>query len=186
MPEQPASATARSNRFFVWPLLVGLVVPVFVSCAMAVALGLIFALLPLLIIWVLSGIGALIAVGIYTRRSEWRSAISLAVLPAIVALTILFPRTVVSPFLKAGDFLRFWVKRSSYIAKVAALPRDHGPRFEVFPLEGHALGPDEEIVYDESDEIALPPEQQTRFIGCWYEQFRLEGHFYKVIVDCRS
>ena len=57
------------------------------------------------------------------------------------------------------------------------------------------LGPTEEVIYDESDETALPPAQQTddwrervgytsEFFTCSYGQLHLYGHFYKVVITC--
>jgi len=136
----------------------------------------------------------------YFRRGEWRSAASTAVLPALIIASALFPRALLTPLLSVGDYLRFWVNRSSYLAEVATVPRrcqrgcaqDRGPRLVRFPLGGFFLNP-QEIVYDESDEIALPPEQQSdgwlhraggEYGVCHYGLLHLEGHFYKVSFSC--
>jgi len=195
--EQEVGPTASlTNRFLLWPLMIGILVPLVVGCAVAFAWPLtVFVVLIWALIWGLSGLGALIALVIYARRGAWRAVASLAFLPAMMLSSILFPRTILTPLLSVGDFLHFWADRSSYLAEVAALPRDRGPRFARFPLGGFMLGPTEEIVYDESDEVALPPDQQTDvwrervgersdLVTCRYAHLHLGEHFYKVIISC--
>jgi hypothetical protein len=68
------------------------------------------------------------------------------------------------PYLRAciylGGALRFAENRSYYDHQVALLPADDKPRIGVFEWGG-MLFAWRALVYDESDEVALPPGQQS-------------------------
>jgi hypothetical protein len=192
---QSTGTAATSNRFLLWPLMTALTAPLIAGCLAAFVPGLLpIVMLIWALIWGMAGLGALIGLVVYVRRQAWRSAVSIVVLPTIIILSFVFPRPIVGRLLSVGDLLHFWTNRASYLRQIAASPHERGPLFIRFPLEGFMLYPSE-IVYDESDEIALPPDQQTQawrervgstseFVACSYGQSHLHGHFYKVIPNC--
>jgi hypothetical protein len=63
-----------------------------------------------------------------------------------------------------GGALRFSMTRSYYDRQVALLPTDDNPRLAVFNWGG-MIWASRGVVYDESDEIAMPPGQQSALEG---------------------
>ena len=89
--------------------------------------------------------------------------------------------------------MRFAVTRSYYDHQVALLPTDDMPRVAVFNWGG-MIWSSRGLVYDESDEIALPPGQQSATwkanphigelsCGNW-DARRLWSHYYLVGFSC--
>jgi hypothetical protein len=89
--------------------------------------------------------------------------------------------------------LRFSFSRSYYDEQVALLPADHKPRLVVF-VWGGMIWASRGIVYDESDELAMPPGKQS---AVWQEKARhselscgkwdarrLWSHYYLVGFPC--
>ena len=92
-----------------------------------------------------------------------------------------------------GGALRFAMTRSNYDHQVALLPADDKPGEAVFNWGG-MIWSSRGVVYDESDEIALPVGQQSAAwrdkaakteLGCghWHEN-RLWSHYYLVSFAC--
>src|ERR1700729_3332459 len=92
-----------------------------------------------------------------------------------------------------GGALRFAMTRSNYDHQVALLPADDKPRVAVFDWGG-MIWSSRGVVYDESDEIALPLGQQSAAwrdrageteLRCrhWHED-RLWSHYYLVNFLC--
>jgi hypothetical protein len=75
-----------------------------------------------------------------------------------IALVPLAPHVALGPFAWLGLRAHLLERQSSYEAELATLPTDK-PRFRVFDWGGFA-GINEFVVYDESDEIALPAAQR--------------------------
>jgi hypothetical protein len=92
-----------------------------------------------------------------------------------------------------GGALRFAMTRSNYDHQVALLPADDKPRVAVFDWGG-MIWSSRGVMYDESDEIALPLGQQSAAwrdrageteLGCrhWHED-SLWSHYYLVNFLC--
>jgi hypothetical protein len=133
----------------------------------------------------------------FIRVARWRRSLKrtnkLAVVPAAAILAIV----AFLPFLHAcnylGGALRFAMTRSNYDHQVALLPADDKPRIAVFNWGG-MIWSSQGVVYDESDEIALPLGQQSAAwldkareteldCGHWNEN-RLWYHYYLVSFSC--
>jgi hypothetical protein len=124
----------------------------------------------LLFLWVVLSIVALgIAIwsGIVRR---WGRAVAASMLPLSLALAILNLTAFWSFVMGAGEYIHFRLERESYLAEIAALPSDKGPRTVVFVLseDGWAgINNNHLVVYDETDEVALPEQQRS---ASWKEK----------------
>lgn len=89
--------------------------------------------------------------------------------------------------------MRFAITRAYYSRQIAILPNSEKPRFAIFNWGG-MLWSSRGVVYDESDEIALPIGQQSATwranpnleelsCGKWHAR-RLSSHFYLVDFLC--
>jgi hypothetical protein len=152
-----------------------------------------FAAIPLLLAW-----GALlvwywaVAVGSFRRKKSLTALICLA-LPFAVPFTayeaILYVQY-------PADYAHFQAMRSSYDAQVARLPKD-GKRYAEFNWGG-MLFASSGVVYDETDEVALPHGHQSI---AWKKRMRntdltcggdgpvgkvmrLIGHYYVTAFGC--
>jgi hypothetical protein len=183
------------DRFLLWPLLFAFGIPIAAGLLSAAdPTGAPFIVLFWILIWGIAGLAAAVCVVLFARRKAWRRAASAALLPVMIVATWLNFHAVFGPFLALGDQVHFWVKRGRYDAEVAKLPRDQGPRFAAFTLGGFMLNPSY-VVFDESDEIALPPGRQSpgweeraghaaEIGSCPYDAHHLGAHFYVVRFSC--
>jgi hypothetical protein len=103
-------------------------------------------------------IGLVVALIVNAMRRRWRRAISVLAAPILAgsffALLIHFRVT--------PDLIRFELWRSNYLSQAAALPAtDDGPRLKVWSWGGTGgagvTNIEKLLVYDDSDQIALPP-----------------------------
>jgi hypothetical protein len=150
----------------------------------------------------LTGIG----IGIWqASRGRWGSVIQCTVVPAAIAVFVAFPETF-STLLNMADYIHFAAFSRRYERAVDAAPLTDGPRLLWFfwvdasaPLEGETLV---FLVFDESDEFALPGVQrstawQARALGGFMQAtgfaggphmpdkaHHLIGHYYVVSVNC--
>jgi len=120
------------------------------------------------------------------RRRQWLRAISGVVLPVVVAIGAFEPMAVVRACNAVGSRLNFELHRGAYEDRVAALPAVGQPRFAIF-IRGGMPFFSEGIIYDESDEVALPDEkrspawiERTRHteLSCGFSAHRVSGHYY--------
>jgi len=95
-----------------------------------------------------------------------------------------------------GEYIHFRLMRASYLAEIARLPAEREPRTAVFLIsqDGWAgISNYHLVVYDESDEVALPDAQRSpawkaRIAGTWLEigtgyMRPLGDHFYIVRIS---
>ncbi len=64
----------------------------------------------------------------------------------------------------ASEYVRFRLERATYLAEIAALPSATGPRLAVFQMsqDGWVTHTNYHlVVYDESDEVALPDARRS-------------------------
>jgi hypothetical protein len=114
----------------------------------------------LALVWFGAAVWATVLAVRYARRKIWRSFAITTLLPLIVvSAAVTFPR-----FLHAcnyaGDVLHFAVARPYYDRAVASLPALQKPRLAVFNWGG-MIWASGGLVFDESDEVALPAGQQS-------------------------
>lgn len=157
----------------------------------------IFPLLSLagiLLIWTVVAIRCAVLFARFARRRSWRPSVArvLALTESILACLCVLPYLHGCIYLAGA--LRFAVNRSYYDHEVAMLPADERPRIRVFEWGG-MLFAWRDLVYDESDEVALPPGQQSdawkqndrygREFSCghWSAR-RLWAHYYIVDFSC--
>jgi hypothetical protein len=127
------------------------------------------------------------------RAGAWRKVLSYAVLPAAVLAAALEPWAFVHFCNGLGNMLHFEVMRSQYLSQIRAMPDSAGPKLVVFDWGGMSWASNG-VVYDESDEVALPLEQQSSGwhmrasrteLGCGGYSIRpMGGHFYLADFPC--
>jgi hypothetical protein len=158
---------------------------------------------PVLLLWGLSAALAVVFVIDFTTKRDWLRASAMLPLPLTVVLAIVtayfntdFAIYVIN---RARDDLQLLVTLPTYSREISNLPRHEGPRLATFlwrDLNGFGLAFGYEfLVYDESDEIALPAEKRSadwkkhagRDLECKStEVHHAFGHYYFVGhgVDC--
>jgi hypothetical protein len=147
----------------------------------------------LLVIWVVVGMRSLVLCIRFARDGSWKRTFALGFLLAVAILVGLnfFPFVRGCNYL--GGALRFAANRSYYDQQVALLPADDKPRLAIFNWGG-MIWSSRGLVYDESDEVALPPGQQSvawkdnphigeLSCGNW-DARHLWSHFYIVGFPC--
>ncbi len=158
---------------------------------------------PLLLLWGLSAALALVFLIDFTTKRDWLRASAMLPLPLTVVLAIVtaFFNTDFAIYIinRARDDLQLLVTLPTYSREISNLPHQEGPRIATFLWRdlngfGVALGY-EFLVYDESDEIALPAEKRS---SAWNKNagsdleckltgvYHAFGHYYFVGhgVDC--
>jgi hypothetical protein len=90
------------------------------------------------------------------RRGHWKRAASLAAAPVLSILAILLLKQFGVPL----ERVRFELLKPHYLAEIARIPADEGPRFKIFNWGGTGGAGVANVFYtlafDESDEIAVP------------------------------
>ncbi len=190
----PASAEPRRCRIalVLWPLAFALAGPaglvVFWSISFDAAFMLAF---PWLALWALVAFVLLLVAVIAIARRQWLKALSLALCPLSVLAAYLNFMSVWGFAIETGEYIHFRAKRADYLAEVAKLPTDKGPRIAIFDWGG--FGVSHAVIYDESDEIILSKEEQSAAwkeriagtelaCGVWGEP--VGNHFYVVRIGC--
>jgi hypothetical protein len=173
---------AGSDRFLIWPsvfalLFVGLIAGA-VETPGPEAFGIIFGLPSLTPVIV---IGLLVALVYFLWKRRWRAALTGVIAPTLcVALAFPLAR---SP----AHYVHLLVTRHTYDAQITLLPGTLGHRFGSFDWStGFAGGPSTFLIFDESDEIALPIQKHTADPSaepgfeesCADRVQHLQGHYY--------
>lgn len=153
----------------------------------------IFVIPSVVIVWAVIGVWSATLYIRCARRRHWRQS----VLPGCLLVTSFLVTLSFLPFIHGctylGGALRFAITRSYYDQQVALLPIDGKPRLAFFSWGG-MIWVSRAVVYDESDEIALPPGHQSaawkanphlKELSCgnWNAR-RLSSHFYLVDFTC--
>jgi hypothetical protein len=147
----------------------------------------------MVIVWAVIGVWSATLYIRCARQRHWKQSFLpgfLLVTSLLVALNFL---SFVGGCNYLGGALRFAITRSYYDHQVALLPIDGKPRLAVF-IWGGMIWWSRGVVYDESDEIALPPGHQSAAwkakadfselsCGNW-DARRLSSHFYLVGFLC--
>lgn len=167
VPERtPSMPRGIGDRLLCWPIILALGWPV--------ALVLVWtapdpwgfvAVLAVRLFWAVSAFAAFIAALVWLRRRAWRRSLSMLILPLTALAAFLNEDFVVHATNQVGSDLQLLTTLPTYTPKISKLPADEGPRLGVFPWRdlngfGMYLGY-ELLVYDESDEIALPAQERS-------------------------
>jgi hypothetical protein len=196
MPD--VSAPPLRDRVLRWPFYAGIVIVVFMSFVLswpvaATAFSL-FAWVwaPSFAFWVVIVLGfAVWAFVRSVRGRHWRSALSTLALPALIVASL--------PIANLTDVLvnqmHYLIFRSEYLSSIEKESKTAEGRLRIFDWGGNVMiGFNRFLVFDESDEIMLPPAQRSdtfkkklRAHGFMDEErFRqvqsVDSHFY--VVDC--
>jgi hypothetical protein len=114
----------------------------------------------LLLLWVVAGSWSLVLCVVFAVRRLWSLSLTSAVLPIIVGVAGLHLSGFVRQCNYLGDALHFVVARPYYDHVIASLPHNGRPRLAVFNWGG-MIWASRGLVYDESDEVALPLGKQS-------------------------
>jgi hypothetical protein len=192
------SIAETAARFPRWVVAIGLGVPLALVVLAASPLGtnffyVVVGIPALLFAWVIAGVGALI-VGIRSAtRKDWRRCAIASLLPIALIVVALDPLRFVRACNRIGDVAHFIAAKPYYDRQIAALPAGEGPRLAVFDWGGMvwaSFG----VVYDETDQVSLPPDRQSAkwrerasrtALSCeGYDARPLWDHYYLVSFPC--
>jgi hypothetical protein len=126
-------------------------------------------------------IGLLVALIYFLWKRRWRAALT-GVLAPTLCVVLAFPLSRLP-----AQYVRFLATRHLYDVQVTSLPGTPGHRFGSFDWStGFAGGPSTFLIFDESDEIALPfhkrvtdpRAEQGLAESCAGSVQHLQGHYY--------
>ncbi len=174
-----------------WSVLFATAFPAGLVAAWSGPFDLTLAATPFVILaWLASGLyAATVTVRLCIRRA-WTRVIASAILPVSTVLAALWFGTVWNLAIAAGDDIHFQLMKASYVRTIAAMPREP---FRLVIFDWGGLGVSHAVVYDESDQIALAPnersaEWQRRASGtelkCGVSGSSAGAHFYIVRLGC--
>lgn len=114
----------------------------------------------LLLLWLGVGIWSAVLCVRFALRRSWLRSLQSAILPIVIFAIALNPLRFIQFCNYSGDVLHFVLARPYYERKIASIPRTDQPRLAVFNWGG-MIWASRGLVYDESDEVALPPGHQS-------------------------
>ena len=195
----PAGAElAPRSRFTRWLLAAGLGVPLALIVLAASPLGtnflyVVVGIPALLFLWAIAGGGALIVGVRAATRREWRRCVLALALPIVLLAVAADPTGFVRSCNHIGDVIHFIVAKPYYDRQIAALPADRRPRLVVFDWGGMVWA-SSGLVYDETDQVALPRDRRSADwlaqashseLSCeGYGVEPLWGHYYLASFPC--
>jgi hypothetical protein len=155
--------TPAPSRLLRWVAAIGIGVPIALIAFAASPLGpnffyVLVGIPALLFLWVVAGLGALIASIRSAMRQEWRRCVLAAILPVVLLIVAFDPVRFVRSCDYAGDVIHFIAMKSSYDRTISALPADR--RLVVFDWGGMSFA-SHGLVYDETDQVSLPKGSQS-------------------------
>jgi hypothetical protein len=155
----------KPSRLLHWAAAIGLGVPIALIALAASPLGsnffyVVVGIPAVLLLWVIAGLGALIVSIRSARQKTWRRCAIAAILPVVLLIVAFDPVRFVRACNYAGDVIHFIAMKSSYDQTIAALPADQRPRLAVFDWGGMSFA-SHGLVYDETDQVALPKGRQS-------------------------
>jgi len=146
------------------PLFVVLSIPfvdaVYLATPMSIDLSSLLVDALLAFVWVGIALGGAVSCVLAVRRRKWQAALSWLAVPTLITMGFLNLPYVTSSTFIAGSALRFAILLPQFRADLARESRTGEPVLRVWNRGGmiwHSSG----IVYDESDEVALPPGRQS-------------------------
>ena len=186
-----------SNRLILRPLLLILTPPLLfawlIASPVGVTLLMVFFGFPLFGLWIVIGLFAATKAFHFWQQRDWRQFASWVAVPLAIALgTYNWSYTLMYSSI-AGQTLNFAVNLPTYLERIEKLPKGGAPKLEVFN-RGGMISASSGVVYDESDEVRLPPGEQS---AEWQERAKkselgcgdfaitpLFGHFYLAGFPC--
>jgi hypothetical protein len=190
-----SNAEATEN---LWLVAFGLSIPLALILLAASPLGtnFIYVMLgipALLLVWVMIGIISLTLSIRSAIKKAWRRSLIASVLPIILPFVAVNPFGFIHTCNYIGDVLHFIVLRPYYEHVITDLPPNERPHLVVFNWGGMVWA-SRGLVYDETDQISLPPGRQS---AGWLAQARhgelscegfsahpLWAHYYLVSFTC--
>jgi len=191
----PGKERTTGDRWCLWPsaAMVGAVAIIGIGFVIEPFMFMLYGPAGIMILAIVALSGVVAAV-VLARRKMWRRAMSAAMLPMTFVTVTINSVTILRALSHVWDHARFWACSASYEAHISALPGDQGRRFAAFSWGGFMLNP-VYLVYDESDEVGLPPDQRTKawlarsgqlgeFSVCKDGAHRVRAHYYVVHFSC--
>jgi hypothetical protein len=190
-----SNAEATEN---LWLVAFGLSIPLALILLAASPLGtnFIYVMLgipALLLVWVMIGITSLTLSIRSAMKKAWRRSLIASVLPIILPFIAVNPFEFIQSCNYIGDVLHFIVLRPYYEQVITDLPRNERPHLVVFNWGGMVWA-SRGLVYDETDQISLPPDRQSTNwlaqakhseLSCeGYSAHPLWAHYYLVSFTC--
>lgn len=129
---------------------------------------------------------ALMSVPIYLSNKRWKSAVSCLMLPGMVIGGLAYPQFFIHPLVSLGDHVRLFLNGPWYEAQISSLKEPAGSRHYIFDWGGF-IAWDVYLIYDETDQLAYPPEQRRSedkvfdqlIKDCGTRVNRVRGHYYR-------
>ena len=158
------ASAKKPDKIVLWPIIVGLVFTALWAVIVSFDPVLLFMLVvnfsvPATLL-LGAGLAATLVAIAAARRKAWRRAVSAAVLPAAIIAAGLNFTAFSRLCVEVGDRVHFYLKQSEYMGEVRAERSPGEPVLKVWNWGGMLLS-SKGVVYDESDEIALPADQQS-------------------------
>jgi len=181
-----------------WPLAVALGVPATIVICRASPIGpdFVYVMLGIPALLTLGAIAALCAAVLAVnaaRVGAWRRAISYALLPAAVLPIVPEPFAFVRFCNGIGNIVHFEIMREHYLSVIKSLPDTGQPKLLVINWGGMVWASNG-VIYDASDEAALPAGKQSADwierasrteLSCGgYSITPMGGHFYLADFPC--
>jgi hypothetical protein len=153
------------RKFLFWPLVWVLAVPAIMIAGDASPLGpdLGWAVLyqpVLLFCGLVASLFASIVVIRSIRKKLWPNTLSASVLPILFLVVAFNPFGFIRGCNHIGNAVNLLVTQPQYLEAIRKLPADNQPKLLVFN-RGGMLWSSEGFIYDEADEVALAPAQQS-------------------------
>jgi hypothetical protein len=175
-----------------WPLLLaaGALATVPVSWLIGFSSAFIFGFVAIPVIASVAiglGIGAILA----AINRSWFLSLSFLLGVAVIGAVLLRWEPYWRWSMDFGEWLNFEINKPSYVAEVGRQARSETPLRREWAYGGFVTS--HLVVYDESDEIALPPDKQsenwrawtkTNELQCGYGYTPVGDHFYLVGTGC--
>ncbi len=165
--KNPSASKGGGDSFVYWPIMVALGWPV---ALVLVGAGPdpwgFIAVLAVLLLWAVFAVGVCIAAMVRIYRREWRRSVSMLILPLSTLVAFLNNSIDIHTAQRLSDDLQLLATRSNYAPAMPKQSPNLEPRLQLFPWRdlngfglylGYVL-----LVYDESDEMALPASQRSK------------------------
>ncbi len=183
----------RAKRIVFWSLVLSMAWPIALILVWTAPFELSFYGGPLAILgWVLSGLVGLVLAGIAFSQKAHGRMLAILVLPATALLAAINVNLVWDTSMRWGYLIHAGVMKPFYLRDIDKLPAEQ-PKLAAFSW-GSFVDVSLGVVYDESDEIAKPPEARPpawnqRATGTLaacevLETLPAGDHFYVVRVAC--
>ncbi|MEE3624651.1 hypothetical protein UCD39_11700 [Nitrospirillum sp. BR 11752] len=187
----------EKDSYVRWPILtaLGLAIAAVLIATLLVELSLLclFSLMGLMFMAALAAAIASIKAASALWRRRWRRGLSLMLLPFVIIPTLVWHQELARPLFLTGEILHFQALRPLYLERIKVMSTTGAPKLALF-IWGDWLTTSFGVVYDESDEVALPPERRSdawtsranqTLLTCGYSvDTDFGGHFYFVYLSC--